>query len=163
MKHWKDKSGELDKYVEYWLKKKEFPEITEFDLNILTVFREENEWDKDSGDMIAAKTRCLNARDRDLFGYDFMIVFASNVWQEMNKRQKLRLVWHELYHCRVVFDEDGNAETDKDGRIKTFCAQHDLSIKTFADEIKRFGLSGDQLAIAKFLHEAYLEYKRKEK
>jgi len=158
MKHWKDKTGALEKYAKYWLvKEPAFKQLK--DIDILFCFRSEPDFDSDGG-VILAKASKLGNKSRDVFGYAFMIVVAHDLWREMSKRKKLQLMWHELNHLQITYDEDGTPITDAEGRVKIWLLKHDLVVRSFTSEIEKFGLSAEELPTAKFLSRAYRDYKQ---
>lgn len=158
VKFWRDKSGSIEKYADAWrAKDKTFSHLK--DVNILFAFRSKHETDRD-GFAIAAKAKKLSNRDRDLFGFDFAMLVAHNIWRELSKRQRARLVWHELLHFQLQYDEDGMVKKDKQGRIKLALLRHDLVIRSFRAEVEKFGLSADELDVSKFLAKQYLKRKR---
>ena len=117
---------------------------------ILYCFRRPPQYDKD-GEMIVAKARRLPPMLRDLFKYDFIIEVASSIWKHVNKRGRYRILWHELRHCQIELDDALKPVVDDCGRIKIHLDPHDLVIKTFKEEIIKFGAQGHERAIAKFL------------
>lgn len=129
--------------------------------NFLFTFRDSKIYD-DEGMEIAAQSKLINKRERDLYGYDFEILFYEELWNELSRKQKMRLMFHELLHCQVVYDEDDNVATDKDGRVVTYITPHDIVIKTFKREIELFGLSSADMENALFLAKEVVK-KRKQK
>ena len=127
-------------------------------MEILFCFRSEPDFDDDGG-IVLAKASKLGNKQRDVFGYAFMIVVAHDLWREMPKKKRLRLLWHELNHLQIMYDEDGNPETDAEGRVKTWLQKHDLIVRSFKEEIEKFGLDADALPTAKYLGRAYRIYK----
>lgn len=117
---------------------------------ILYCFRRPPQYDKD-GEMIVAKARRLTPMQRDLFKYDFSIEVASSIWKHTTERGKYRILWHELRHCQIELDDALKPVTDDCGRIKIHLDPHDLVIKTFREEITKFGTQGHERAIGKFL------------
>jgi hypothetical protein len=160
MKHWRDRTGELKKYADYWLDKGEFEHLTKFEMRILFCFRETNSFD-DDGYPVIAKAAKVPPRERDLYGFDFRLTWAHNLWTEMGRKQRLRYMWHELNHLQVETDEDGHMVEDRDGRVSTFISRHDIVIRRFEAEIDRFGLGGDEVLIAAYLAKKLREYKKR--
>jgi hypothetical protein len=159
MKHWRDRTGELDKYVRYWLKNEPmFRPLLVHKVKILTCFRDEHEMDKD-GMAVFGKTSKLGSKARDLYGYDFMLTFAFDLWQASTRVQKKRVVWHELYHCGLITDDEGAPKTDAEGRTCLYIQPHDVVVKSFQDEIEKFGLESHEVSAAVFLRRAYKEHK----
>lgn len=119
----------------------------------------------DDGREIAASAQKLSNRERDLYGSDFEICIYEEYWSMLTDEQKKRLIFHELLHCEVAADEDDDTYPayDKDDRVVIYCVPHDLIIKTFKEEIIEFGLEGDDLKVAEFLHNQYEEYLQSKK
>ncbi|MHA2063600.1 MAG: putative metallopeptidase [Candidatus Thorarchaeota archaeon] len=155
MKHWKDKSGELKKYMTYWLKReKRFRPLVKYNMGLLLVWREEHEIDKD-GNAVFGKASKLSNKNRDIYGVDFMLTFAKDLWDLGSVGQRKRVMWHELCHPQIEFDDEGVPVRDNENRIKIWLAPHDLVMNTFRDEIDTFGLSAGQLEPAEILSKAY--------
>lgn len=147
---WKDKSGVLKAFFEPFIKK-EFPELTH--AKMLYAFRD-NEKKDDEGRPIAAEARKIPNKERDLYGYNFEILVHDVVWAKMSNKEKERLAFHELLHCRVSMDESGEPEKDEHGRLITYLEGHNIYLKTFKEEIERYGIEIDDLETVEFLAEA---------
>lgn len=65
----------------------------------------------------------------------FLITIAKDVWERLDQRKREALVDHELEHCRIDIDEDGDAHLTMRG--------HD--IEEFASIVGRHGLWSDGL------------------
>ena len=100
---------------------------------------------------IAAQSKLINKRERDLYGYDFEILFYEALWNELSRKQKMRLMFHELLHCQIDYTEDDEVAYDKDGRVVTYITPHDIVIKTFKREIELFGIGSCDMENATFL------------
>lgn len=163
MKYWKDETGVLQKYVNYWLKHapRAFAPLSAFKVKFLLVWRADHETDNATGRAIAGKASLLSNKTRDIYGYDFMITIARDLWKELSKKQRSRLMWHELFHCRVEFDDSGEAVLDNEGRLKLWLYYHDLIIPSFEDEIKRFGFAADDLTTAERVSQLYAASKKR--
>lgn len=127
----------------------DFADVIE-NCNFLFTFRDSKIYD-DEGNEIAAQAKTINKRERDLYGYDFELFFYEELWVSLTRKQKIRLMFHELLHCKVDYDEDGDIAIDRDGRIVTYITPHDVIIKTFKREIELFGISNQDMQTALFL------------
>lgn len=112
----------------------------------------------DEGREIAATASKLSNRERDLYGSDFEICVYWPYYETLTVEQKERLIYHELLHCYIEFDDNGDPAYDKDERVKIGCVPHDLVVKTFKQEIEEFGLSESDLAVAEFFYNQYSKY-----
>jgi hypothetical protein len=144
MKFYRDKPKKLDKIFE-GVRKKYFRKTPLKHASILYCF-----WESDKpkttpeGNVILGEARILPPRERDVYGYDFCIAVEASNWHNSSSKEKIRLAWHELYHCIVVTDESGKTpKKDKEDRIKIKVRPHDISINTFIAEIEEFGLDHD--------------------
>ncbi len=144
-----DGRGKLEKLAKKVIRKnKEFRHLKH--ANMLYCYRKPARIDKD-GLVVAGQARKMPVQARDLFGVDFVIEMAWDVWKYLSKKAKYRLMWHELNHCQFVIDEAAQPVRDRHGRIKLALERHDLVIKTFRGEVKKFGVAGHEKAIGKFL------------
>ena len=119
-------------------------------VNIVYCYRTPPRISKDQM-IVTGQARKMPAQARDLFDADFLVEMAYDVWKLLNKKARYRLMWHELNHCIVVLDDTWQPEKDRHGRIKLKIEHHDLVIKTFKEEVVKFGTAGHERAVAKFL------------
>lgn len=142
--------------------KKVFEEVMEQYFEPLKVLQFVYVWrdgDKfDDGRPIAAEVFKLSNKDRDLWGYDVRVEVADVIWAKYDKEEKRRLAYHELLHIELEYEvdkESGEAtddiKTDSEDRTCFYMNDHDLVIKRFRKEIKKFGLSGEEEEILDFL------------
>ena len=82
--------------------------------------------------------------DRELDGFDFVILLNEEYWQGLDDAQKLAIIDHELCHAQIVCDADGEAQRDDRGRLVCRIRKHD--IEEFKDIVQRHGLYTDDLA-----------------
>jgi hypothetical protein len=77
------------------------------------------------------KARKVGPEEQALYDhpYDFVIWFAKDQWVYLSQHQKRALVDHELCHCRISYD--------KDGEQKLEIAKHDL--EEFNVILERYG------------------------
>lgn len=66
--------------------------------------------------------------DRALHEYDFVILLNHEVWNssQFKEAQMYALMDHELCHCAVANDTDGNPKKDEQGRTVYRTRKHDL-------------------------------------
>lgn len=107
-------------------------------LRFLFVWRSEPR-KSEEGEIIAAQAVRLPPQWRDIVGCDVEIEVARPIWKELSKNEKRRLIWHEINHVAIVYDDSGLPKRDGANRIRILLRRHDLNVRTFLDEIKRFG------------------------
>jgi len=76
--------------------------------------------------------------DRELHGYDFVILLNRNYWPSFTDAQQLAIIDHELSHADVKKGEDGEIQRDDSGRIVYRTKRHDL--EEFRAVVERHGL-----------------------
>jgi hypothetical protein len=78
--------------------------------------------------------------DRSLHGYDFVIVLNHDAWNQasFSEAQMTALLDHELSHCDVAHDTNGQVKLDELGRKVWRIRKHDL--EEFEGVVKRRGL-----------------------
>lgn len=83
--------------------------------------------------------------DRSLHGYDFVILLNREAWKEggLSEDQKVAVVDHELCHCQVSMDANGEPKTDDLGRTVYRLRKHD--IEEFTEVVARYGCYTGQL------------------
>lgn len=159
----KDRKKILKKVADQWIKKeKDFRILKK--ISILYVWRlgETPRYDDESRP-VAARTRLLPARERDVYGYDVEIEVFKDSWRRKNKKKQRRLIWHELKHIDVEQGENFKPNRDDDGRIIIKLRNHDIVITTFEDEVDKFGLSGRDVSDATTLAKALKKRQKKDK
>ena len=137
----RDRSKELETMYRKVVGKdnQHFPELQL--LRFLFTYRQgKPEWTKDNL-IVYAQVRKLPPRERDVYLFDVELRVWKEGWDEMSPKQKRRTIWHELRHIQVDLDEDFKPHLDSENRIKFYLAPHDIVIKTFKDEIEKFGLN----------------------
>ena len=115
--------------------------------NIHYIFKEEHQ--KSGNKVVLGKCTKQSDKLKFLHGFDFIIEFAHDIWQELNDVQKKALILHELKHISIGEDADGN--------IKLKTSKHDL--EEFRDVVEVFGLYTQDLSA---FAETILEAKEKE-
>lgn len=136
-------------------------------LKIVYVWRDTDKFD--DGQPIAAEVCKLSNKDRDLWGYDVRIEVAENIWTQLDKDAKYKLAYHELHHIELEYaiDKESGEETsdikmDSDERVCFYIKNHDLIIKRFRKELKKFGLSEAEEEILDFLKRVDRKFNKKE-
>lgn len=84
--------------------------------------------------------RCRAAQQvEDWFGYmpDFLLTFSAPIAAIMDDASFCALVEHELYHCGVKRDRDGNAKFKQDGTPAFAIRGHD--VEEFVGVVARYG------------------------
>lgn len=100
------------------------------------------------GRLVRGETRIPPTRERDIYGFDFIISIDEEYWKkEATLRDQIRLAYHELKHC-VVLTESKNGKLkpkfDKEGRLKVKIRQHDINLNLFLDEVSEVGLTSNE-------------------
>lgn len=86
--------------------------------------------------------------DRELDGFDFIILLNKEAWPTLNDKQKRALVDHELCHAQLAYDSDGEPKKDDRGRLVCRIRKHD--VEEFRCIVDRHGIwTQDLAAIAK--------------
>jgi len=124
-------------------------------LKILYAFRDPPKYDQAKNRIVAGEAIRLRAKERDLFGYDALIVIAQKLWQEMRPVDRTKLIWHELYHFDVELDDGAQPCLDDSGRIKIKIRKHDLNIERFEAEIEKFGPDAEERVAMKRVSRLY--------
>lgn len=157
----RDKKKILKKVADRWIKKEKHFRILS-KVNILYVWRlgETPRYD-DENRPVAARTRLLPARERDVYGKDVEIEVFKDSWRRRNKRKQRLLIWHELFHIDVEQGENFKPNYDDDGRIIIKLRRHNIVVTTFEEEIKKFGLQGRDVTDAIILSKALKKRKKK--
>ena len=83
--------------------------------------------------------------DRAMHQYDFVILLNWEAWNKggLNQEKKVRLIDHELSHCQVTSDTNGEPKTDEKGRIVYRIRKHD--VEEFKEIFKRYGSHNHEL------------------
>jgi len=98
-------------------------------------------WTEDAdGRLRLGQTKKASDLDRDLHGFDFVILLNHEVWNRIafTERQMRALLDHELCHCAVAKDKNGEVKMDERGRPVWRLRKHD--IEEFAEVVARHGL-----------------------
>ena len=161
LKFEKDETEGLDNLFEN-CRAKYFPNLIHAKINY--IFRTSQKKD-DEGMFVLGEAKKLSSKDRDIYGYDFEICIYKEAWNKANRKRKERIAWHELNHLIVLhsrIDED-EPRIDKAGRVLINIKPHDVIIKTFEEELIKFGPEDYQIDAVKSINKYLKQKKRKEK
>lgn len=159
LKFEKDKTNELDDFFES-CRIRHFPNLVHAEINY--IFRTSQKKD-DEGILIIGEAKKLSSKERDIYKYDFEICIYKEAWKKANRKRKKRLAWHELNHLVVLhsrIDED-EPRIDKAGRILINIKPHDIIIKTFEEELIKFGPEDYQIDAVKSINKYLKQNKRR--
>ncbi len=82
--------------------------------------------------------------DREMHQHDFVILLNHEVWNRgFDAKCKLARMEHELCHCAVTADTNGEPKTDEQGRTVWRIRKHD--IEEFPEVVANHGLYSDEL------------------
>lgn len=92
------------------------------------------------GRLVLGKTKKCSDLDRELASFDFVIVLNRDFWLDTLTKnfQREALLDHELCHCEVTLDEDGEPKRDERDRVVYRTRKHD--IEEFSDVVRRHGV-----------------------
>ena len=83
--------------------------------------------------------KILNLKDRTTRGADCEIVIDKVAWDELDERERVALIDHELTHCVLKVDSDGKVVRDDLNRPKLRVRKHDFQIGWFDEIVQRHG------------------------
>lgn len=96
-------------------------------------------WSEDvDGKVTLGKAKKASDLDRELAPYDFVIMVNQRFWGEANEAQRKALLDHELSHCEVSLDDEGDPKRDEKGRVVYRMRKHD--IEEFSGVVLRNGI-----------------------
>ena len=104
-------------------------------------------WNQDAdGRLSLGRAKKASDLDRALKEYDFAILLNWEAWNKggLDQAQKAAVIDHELCHCQVVVDRNGETKTDEEGRTVYRVRKHD--VEEFKDVVSRHGLYTSELA-----------------
>jgi hypothetical protein len=82
--------------------------------------------------------------DRELDGFDFIILLNREAFAVLNEKSKRALIDHELTHAQIVNDSDGNPKHDDRDRLVCRIRKHD--VEEFRVIVERHGAWTQNLA-----------------
>lgn len=106
--------------------------------NIQLFWRYNWKADRD-GRLKIGEARLCSDPDRLLHKKDFVISLNHKSWQMMDESQRMAVIDHELTHCQVDLEQDGETvKVDSVGRIVYRIRGHD--VEEFGEVVSRNGL-----------------------
>lgn len=141
--------GILRKYAQKQFEKypKQFKIVST--LRILFTWRDKPKKDAEGYTVVAQAIR-LGPKWRDILEKDVEIEVCRSLWKSMTGQQRRRVIYHELSHILPVV-KNGKLKKDGAGRVQVSLRKHDIVVKTFANEVKKFGPEQHDENIAKFV------------
>lgn len=106
------------------------------DATILLAWHEGWKHDADGHRKLGMAKKCSDL-DRERMPGDFVVVLNQNAWEFMDDTQKRALIDHELCHCQVAADTNGEPKIDDRGRVCYRMRRHD--IEEFQEVVARHG------------------------
>ena len=124
-------------------------------------------WKPDTdGRLKLGECRKASDLDREMHPFDFVILLNKNFWQDLHvtDAQRTALLDHELMHCALQYDENGEPKRDGRGRQLYRIRKHDL--EEFAAVVERNGCYKADLEIfaraivraERLAHEGWVSY-----
>lgn len=101
------------------------------------------------GHLVWGRAKKVGDLEREFHDHDFVIVLNAEVWPELPDSGRRALLDHELCHCAVKLDDEGNPTF----RVR----KHD--VEEFAEIVRRHGLWKNDLEM--FVQAALESKKRK--
>ncbi len=109
------------------------------------------------GRIIRGETRIPSPRERDIYDIDFIIAINGEYWDnEASTKDKIRLAYHELYHCIVevkIVEGKTVPKRDKESRLKVKLKPHDINLNLFLSEVEEVGLTDEEY---QYINELYV-------
>lgn len=68
---------------------------------------------------------------------DYICTISADWWRQATPARRAALIHHELKHCFIVLDPEGEKRFDDDGNPQWGLAAHDL--EEFSDTVRRYG------------------------
>ncbi len=103
-------------------------------------------WSADpDGRLQLGKCKKVGDLDRQLHGYDFVILLNKEAWEEpeFDTAKKLALLDHELCHAQVKRDKHDEVVKDENGKIVYRIKKH--SLEEFSEIVTRHGIWKDDI------------------
>lgn len=98
------------------------------------------------GLMTMGRAKKCTDLDRQLADFDFVLLLNHEAWNKggLSEKQRAALIDHELCHCEVTMDSNGEPKYNEDGRLVCRIRKHD--IEEFQDVVARHGCYTHDLA-----------------
>lgn len=96
------------------------------------------------GLLILGKMKRCSELEKQLHGYDGLVLLNQEAWRTMTPEQRIALVHHELCHIEPVMDAEGDEQLyDGHGNLRWRVRKHD--IEEFREVVEAHGLYKDDL------------------
>lgn len=82
-------------------------------------------------------------KDKGGDAHDFTVALNFDAWQRFGEKERAALMEHELLHCQVALDAEGEVKQDERGR--TVCRMRGHDIEEFRAIVERYGLWKEDL------------------
>lgn len=105
-------------------------------------------WSADpDGRLILGKCKKVGDLDRQLHGYDFVILLNKTAWEhaEFDSAKKRGLIDHELCHAQVKLDKNDDIVKDELGKVVYRIKKH--SLEEFREIVQRHGMWKDDIRV----------------
>jgi len=105
------------------------------------------------GQPVGARIRVVKLADRSIVPWDAVIDVAARIWSNLDPRQRLGLLDHQLAHLVVPEDERGKPKLDTDGRPILRNRNHDWNLGGFREVVQRHGPASPEARQVAVLYE----------
>ena len=89
------------------------------------------------GNVDLAHTKLVSGATRAFAPVDFIITVKEEGWKKLDDPARAALMDHELSHCDVVYDKEGEIKHDDGGRVCCRIRKHDIG--DFVNVVGRHG------------------------
>jgi hypothetical protein len=84
-------------------------------------------WKEDAdGILVFGKAKKVSEPERTMMGIDFLVLLNGAAWANMAEEAQIALLDHELTHCAICEDDDGEPKRDEKERICYRMRKHDF-------------------------------------
>jgi hypothetical protein len=95
-------------------------------------------WKPDAdGNLRMGQAKKASDCQKELRDFDFVILLNEAAWTEFTADQRLALLDHQLCHCQIRLDKNGESMEDERGRIVYRIRKHD--VEEFSEIVARHG------------------------
>ena len=157
-----DRTGKVERLFNKIIEE-HFPELSV--LKFVYAWRDKEKLD-DEGVPVLAEVYKLSAKDRDLWGFDVRLEIDEERWTEKEKSEKRSVAYHELLHIVLEYEEADpekgrskkSLKMDNEGRVCFYLTPHDVVIKRFEKEMKKYGLSDHEERVRRLLNKIHKKF-----
>jgi hypothetical protein len=96
------------------------------------------------GQLVLGKCKKVSDLDKQFQGFDFIIILNYEAWSALDDAQRRALVHHELCHCAISTDPNGNTKKDSRNRTMFRIKKHD--IEEFGEVVEYHGCYKEDLS-----------------